>query len=410
MALTVSIIPATPFFASGSISFSELRTNFKGSASGTVKASELLRNTDLTNKNPIVPDATENESISDSLNLSLSQFRNTIKSYQVDQGSGDTDENLDISDSSLWNGNLEKSIRKVVNLSGTCGSTNSFAAAIVDAATANLFLQISGSILGKGGSPGGNGGDAISINNTSLTGKVYIKTTESAEVYGGGGGGANGGKGGKGGTGRRLVSGSRTVFKGNSGGKYNLNPPYYSMCQEACKQAYGSSAYCSVGCYLTPGQSGCGCPCWSNEGGRFAECNCCYASESYSYYQNSTPGSGGATTTGGLGEGYNQSKTNSINSLNLGGDKSAAGAGDGGNSGTAGNGGDWGKPGTGGTADDTDYNGIKGEDGNTGDAPDFGDTDGPEYGSEAGSPGAAVSGTGYEIDTEGVEDAYIGSR
>jgi len=409
MALTVSTVPATPFFASGSISFSELRTNFKKSESGMISASELLRNTDLTNNDPIVPDATENESISDSSNLSLSQFRNTIISYQVDQGSGDTDLNLDISDSSLWNGNLEKSIRKVVNLAGTCGSTNSSAAAIFNAAAANLFLQISGSILGKGGSSnGGNGGDAISINNTSLTGKVYIKTIGSARVYAGGGGGAGGGKGGDSGNGQYLVSGSQLYYKGNSGGKYS-NGRYWQLCTNACAQAFGSGAYCNSQCYLTPGQGGCGCPCWSNEGAGYGECNCCYRNESYSYYVATTGGAGGAATTGGLGQGYGQDKTNSNPATNPG----AAGgtnAGTGGNSGTAGNGGDWGQPGTSGTEETPGSNGKKGTNGNVTNAPDFGEIGGPTTGTEAGLPGAAVSGTGYEIDIEGASAAYIGSK
>jgi hypothetical protein len=65
MSLTASKVG--PYFASGSISFSQLRTNFKKTSSGEVipgevKASELLRVTDTTNTNPIVPDATEKKS------------------------------------------------------------------------------------------------------------------------------------------------------------------------------------------------------------------------------------------------------------------------------------------------------------------------------------------------------------
>jgi len=110
MALTAST--AGPYFASGSISFSQLRTNFKESSSGEVKASELLRNTDVTSTAPIVPDATENASIASSTNLKTSQFRNSIKYYNLDQGSSDSDDRLDIAASSLWNGNLGKNIVK----------------------------------------------------------------------------------------------------------------------------------------------------------------------------------------------------------------------------------------------------------------------------------------------------------
>ena len=88
MALTASTVG--PYFASGSISFSQLRSNFKETSSGEVKASELLRVTDTTNTDPIVPDATENSNIATSTNLKASQFRNSIKYYNLNQGASDT--------------------------------------------------------------------------------------------------------------------------------------------------------------------------------------------------------------------------------------------------------------------------------------------------------------------------------
>ena len=148
MALTAST--AGPYFASGSISFSQLRSNFKEATSGEVKASELLRVTDLTNTNPIVPDATENANIATSSNLKTSQFRNTIKYYNLDQGSGDTDDRLDIADADLWNGNLGRTIVKTVTLAGTSTSeTENEPAASLDAtAVYNVLIVITGSLLG----------------------------------------------------------------------------------------------------------------------------------------------------------------------------------------------------------------------------------------------------------------------
>ena len=164
MALTASTVG--PYFASGSISFSQLRANFKEASSGEVKASELLRVTDLTNTDPIVPDATENSSISTSSDLKTSQFRNSIKYYNLDQGSGDTDDRLDIADADLWNGNLGKTIVKTVTLAGESTSeiANTPAASLDAAAVYNVLLIITGQILGDGGAAGtlGVNGGAVS--------------------------------------------------------------------------------------------------------------------------------------------------------------------------------------------------------------------------------------------------------
>ena len=232
MALTAST--AGPYFASGSISFSQLRSNFKEATSGEVKASELLRVTDLTNTNPIVPDATENANIATSSNLKTSQFRNTIKYYNLDQGSGDTDDRLDIADADLWNGNLGRTIVKTVTLAGTSTSeTENEPAASLDAtAVYNVLIVITGSLLGDGGSAGtagvngGNGGHALFID-THSSGTVTVRTSgTSAQVYGGGGGGGFGGSGGTGGTGSQTFSGSH--YWANTGCVGNNMPCQYS--------------------------------------------------------------------------------------------------------------------------------------------------------------------------------------
>ena len=85
----VLVTKSGPYFSSGPISFSQLRTNFAERSSGTISASQLRRNTNIQEENPIVPDSTENEQISTGLNLSLLQFRNSVKRYIATQSGTD---------------------------------------------------------------------------------------------------------------------------------------------------------------------------------------------------------------------------------------------------------------------------------------------------------------------------------
>ena len=59
----ISVTKTGPYFASGEIKFSQLRANFKETSSGSVSASELFRNTNLYDRDPITPDSTENDQI-----------------------------------------------------------------------------------------------------------------------------------------------------------------------------------------------------------------------------------------------------------------------------------------------------------------------------------------------------------
>lgn len=147
MAATVST--AGPYYSSGSISFSSLRSTFRENASGSISASELRRNTTTTNTNPVVPDATENASISTGNDLKLSQFRNSIKYYYITQNG--TDINFNISGQS-WNSNLAKNIRKWMYMNGTSGSFSATSVSASFNATAyNLTIDVSGDIFGAAG-------------------------------------------------------------------------------------------------------------------------------------------------------------------------------------------------------------------------------------------------------------------
>jgi len=432
MSLTVS--KAGPYFSSGSISFSQLRSNFKETSSGPVSASELLRVTDTTNTNPIVPDATENSSIATSSNLKTSQFRNSIKYYNLNQGSGDTDLNLNIANSSLWNGNLGKTIVKTVTLAGTSGSTNGSAAASLDAsAIYNVLLVITGSVLGTGGSSGskgdknqsngsviGNanngtdGGDALYIN-TNSTGTVTIKTSgSSSKVYGGGGGGGGGGWGGNGADGSYTTYFSYYVSTGQAGAYTDEGgKEYYQMCQSACQRAHG--AEWANNCYkekFSQYPQNCGgnpsywgnAVCWSNTAAGHVEVSSCRKTVTGSTSNPSYGGHGGDGTAGGAGRGRFQDRTFAENAPILGQPdgktaRSHSSAGNAGRGGKGGNGGDWGEPGDNSGAE----NGYPGYYSNGTTVYQTGGSRG-----SAGAAGAAVAGSGYVL--TGSSSVYKGPR
>ena len=389
MALTASTVG--PYFASGSISFSQLRTNFKETSSGEVKASELLRVTDTTNTDPIVPDATENSNIATSTNLKASQFRNSIKYYNLNQGASDTDLNLTISASSLWNGNLGKTIVKTVTLAGTTGSTtaNTSAAVLDAAAVYNVLLVITGSILGDGGAAGtastngGNGGHALYID-TNDTGTVTVRTSgASAQVYGGGGGGGYGGDGGNGGNGTWTTSSSWSYERCGGGSGFHNSGGY----DQACSRQNPDASSCS-----------CRRPNYGFSGPQWACCDCCCTYRGTSTTRHySTGGSGGAGGSAGLGQGYLQTRT--FGGSGADGGTGGSYAGDGGDGGDGGNGGDWGEAGTHGVAGGDGDNGNQ-TNGTSGEARTLG-----------GAAGRAVAGSGYVIDTtNGVASAYKGLK
>ena len=382
---------------------------------GSISASELLRNANLSNTNPIVPQCQENLQISTSNDWKISQFRNSIKYYYLTQESSKTSLNY-ILHGQPWNNNLGLNINKIFFLDGTCGSVSTSDPAVkFDANVYNLNVIISGDVYGAGGAGGtagangGDGGDAVYID-TNSTGTVTIKTTASAKVYGGGGGGGGGGKGGKGGNGQKTTSTTSYTSTGSVTGNYGGS--YDQQCRSACESIGGQWAN---NCYKTPGQGGCGgnsgdywsAVCYTNDASGYTNVTSCKKTVTSTSTSPTTGGDGGAAVDGGNGRGYLQSKSNgaTFNGGKGGGDN----AGTGGNSGSGGNGGDWAQDGKGGA----DYNGIRGSNGTAGSdrtAPDFNEDDGPELGGSGGTGGAAVSGTGYSIDNNSDENAFIGSK
>lgn len=272
MAITVSKVP---LFTSGEIKFSSLRDSFRQSGT-TIKASELLRDTLVTveQRDPVVPDATENSTISTGSNWSTSQFRNSIKYYDVIQSSTDT--NMILQNQS-WNGNLDKSIRKLFTVTGTIGATSG-PALTLSANAYNLQINISGGIYGTGGSSGGgSGGDAMSI---SSNGKVIINVQSSANIFGGGGGGRNGSQGANGPTGTCL---------------------YYTFFYTGYQ--CGSVPSCGSAVTIGGAQAGGGCNCTKKGCKNTLYRSYCRGS---TYYQ-VRGGFGGAGGSGGRGRGYDYS-------------------------------------------------------------------------------------------------------
>ena len=203
--MSVSISKAGPYFTSGSISFSALRNTFRFSG-GTISASELRRYTDVNIRDPIVPDATENSSISSGSNLSLSQFRNSIKYYSITQSGTDLSLSLDLN---YWNNNLGKNIVKNTYINGTNGVNTIDVAAIRHrgdrSPTRNLTITVNGAIYGAAGVGGGNstasgfrdyisgtrGGGAFRIEGSG-GGNATIRLIIRGIVWAGGGGGERG--------------------------------------------------------------------------------------------------------------------------------------------------------------------------------------------------------------------------
>ena len=195
--MAISVSKSGPYFTSGAISFSAMRSTFRlNNPTGTISASELLRNTDLTNADPILPDATENNDVATTDNWKTSQIRDSIKFYNLTQPSGDTNVNLDI-DAQAWNGNLGRNIVKKLNIEGTCGSNStSQSAAQLNQLANNLTIDVSGDIFGCGadatvtGPDGLDGGDALEITGGGNNIKINLQST--GRIYAGGGAGEHG--------------------------------------------------------------------------------------------------------------------------------------------------------------------------------------------------------------------------
>ena len=302
--MSVSVSKAGPFFASGPITFSELRRTFRAQSRKTtsggsetfasdvapISMSELKRDTSPTSANPIVPDATENSAIGSVSDVALSQFRNSIKFYYITQTGSDI--YFDI-DALSWNTNLAKTINKTMFVDGNIGSDNALspAASFEQSPAYNILFDVTGTIKGGpglgGGKPGNvsisgqQGGTALSIISTGGE-NLVVNVNSSARIYGGGGGGEKG----------------KTGDQGASG-----------LCQDyETVRDCGSCPDCPTGWTSTSGcYSGAGCA-------RSRPCNwwgsCWFETTAYYYYDDClneytvAGGLGGEGGDGGTGRGH----------------------------------------------------------------------------------------------------------
>jgi len=363
--MSVSVVKSGPYFSSGSISFSQLRTNFKEISSGQISASELRRNTDLREENPIVPDSTENEQISTGSNLSLSQFRNSIKRYVATQSGTDDNSSYsgepgfrmgryDTNNRGIdWSGggyggrdgqgggttgNLTKNVQKGILITGTCGSVRfgQPAAQLSPVVQVhNVRIDVSGSILGYGGlggydsrgypygnQSGEDGGVGLNLGNIGYNNRVIVGS--GCRIYGGGGGGEQGRNGARGSAGICWREYANQQCGGNA------------SCNQGGRQvgSYGGNC-CESYCVGWPCKERCG---------KWLSGVICRIEQA-----STTPvqGIGGR---GGNGQGYNGSRTNGedgskgtcptcTGGLNLSGGECAT------DGGRGGDGGDWGQDG-----------------------------------------------------------------
>lgn len=276
-----SVTKDGPYFTSGPISFSQLRSTFEGPG-GAVRLSDYKRDTNVFNSNPRVPDATENSSISSSnSNIRLSTFRGVIKVYRVEQSGTDLNADFGLQN---WNGNLAKNVPKRAIVQGDCGSNTIGAyAAGIFGTMYNLRFVVNGRVLGASGAggvvsstglnAGQPGGPALFV--SSLGTSVIV--VPRGPIYGGGGGGAKG-------------------INGNPGAPGTCFYYSYYYTGNSCGSCPGCGGNASVGCYPN---GGCNC---SKKG--------CSSTNYYSqcrvtnYY--SVPGApGGVGGNGGRGTGYN---------------------------------------------------------------------------------------------------------
>lgn len=407
MSVTLSI--DGPHFTSGQIKFSEIRSKFGGGNNfGSYK-----RNTDTDATNPIVPEATENSAISTGNNLKFSQFRGSVKSYTATQSG--TDENTSTAtypgfrmgnyfatDQGVqgpagtgiqWNSNLNKNIKKTVNITGTCGSrTTTHAAAQLDpnSAVYNLIINVlaGARILGARGSGGianggngENGGIGLRVYNTGAK-NLIVSVKSGALVAGGGGGGGAGTVGGTGGNGGAgLADGGTTTVYGQTVCTNEAFAGGNPVCPVSSGQELVSSTFIA------------------QIAGPFFVFQCCRRSVSIvdnpdTPTTGGTGGPGGNGGNGGNGEGYDG--TDSEGSF---GGAGTAGTAGGTNAGAGGNGGQGGRGGTGGTFG---ANGSPGNQGDTGNGGSSGNVTGGSPGTAGGLPvgnggiaGKAIDGLNY---------------
>ena len=342
--------------SSGPISFSQIKDEFGGNTTN-IRASLYRRNdgdnVDWDGPNaskiePKIPDATENQDISSKNNWNVSALRNTVMEYNVTQSGSNEELAYFDSDTSTWNGNLNRNVLKKFDVTGTVFANEINKDALTfEGSLYNLEIEVdaTGKIYGEGGSIGnGAGGDALYVKNIKTNSPVEIYAYGS--IWSGGGGGFNGNPGNRG----ASLSCSSTNYYGASNpftGGTNLSD---AKPGQTCRRARSGGRWVSANqggirnrCRGGGTRRGSG----DYPGGNY-QCSSswsvlCVQTNSY----NISGGAGGNGGSGGRGRGFSyQSGTLAGNSGNAGNTNSCSGGSSRGNSGNSGtSGGDWGQSG-----------------------------------------------------------------
>lgn len=340
--------------ASGTVSFSDLRTEFVGGSS-SISLGDLYRG-----GSNILSKAGDNQatnlaaSVPASGTINLANFHGTAKGFKFTFSSTAGNQNF----STLFGDDWDLNYPKVVDINSGVSiyGSGTDAITIPSGLAGGLTLNNAGTIYGFGGAAnGGAGGNCI---NNAASG-VTINNT--ANIFAGGGGGGAGGTGGNG-----------TVTTTTTLGPYGQFSPHYFW------NAFGSSdsifwnnsnvgtnsgtSYSSGGYTYTKGSV------WRYEETLWRY----YISRTSTTTSNTTGGSGGA---GGVGQGYNVTNASG-----------AAGASGGTNAGTGGAGG------AGATYGQAGATGSTGANGNSSNG---------SGGSSGGAAGAAVAGTSVTMNNTG---------
>ena len=380
-----------PISGSGSVSFSQIRTEYVG-GNAAISASQLYRGgTNIRQKAADNQGQNQASTVPTSGTITADNFRGTAKGFKYTYNADAT--NQDISD--LFGADYSVDYPKeVVIASGVELGATSLAEEALEAdngLTGNLKITNQGTLTGRGGAAGQAGGDAFEAN-------VTCTFINEGTLRAGGGGGGNGGAGGRGGTGGQgrynSTSSAWTPYYANLN-NYRLrvigNTPYHNGANADLRWAgsvisnsivFNSNSYSNYGfgtIFWTGGGSG------EDDPPQFAKRVRRYQTTTNTHYTNGGAGGyGGSGGAGGTGAGYQQ--TAASGSSGAGGQ---SGSGGGTNAGTGGTGGTGGAGGAGGAFGAAGTGGSTGATGNTGGSGNHNNGAGGQGGSAGGSAGAS---------------------
>jgi len=168
--------------SSGPISFSQIKDEFGGNTTN-IRASLYRRNdgdnVDWDGPNaskiePKIPDATENQDIGSKNNWNVSALRNTVMEYNVTQSGSNEELAYFDSDTSTWNGNLNRNVLKKFDVTGTIFANQINKDALTfggDLYNLEIEVDATGKIYGEGGQLN------VSLRNVSGTSNVVNEQT-----------------------------------------------------------------------------------------------------------------------------------------------------------------------------------------------------------------------------------------